>query len=105
MANKRLVTLSLVALATAPTASFVGDMYFNTVLGSAQVWDGSVWKDVSQGYAAAQVTIVGASGSPSEVQTTHGELLLRELRRLTFTLAEAFNVQPISDNDLEEGTT
>jgi hypothetical protein len=58
----RLVPLNLLAVASAPTTSKLGDLYLNTSNNTVYVWTGSVWTAVGSGGSADGASI--ASYSP-----------------------------------------
>ena len=53
----RLVPLNVVALASAPTTTKTGDMYFNTSNNTVYVYTGSVWIAVGSGASSDGASI------------------------------------------------
>jgi hypothetical protein len=65
MAKQFKSTIAPPALSTDPTGTYAGEIYYNTVLGSLKIFNGTIWSTLTGGSGGSSASLEVLADSPS----------------------------------------
>ena len=65
MAKQFKTTIAPPALSTDPTGTYAGEIYYNTVLGSLKIFNGTIWSTLTGGSGGSSESLEVLADSPS----------------------------------------
>jgi hypothetical protein len=66
MAKQFKSTIAPPALSTDPTGTYAGEIYYNTILGSLKIFNGTIWSTVTGGSSSALEVLADSPSSPAK---------------------------------------